>query len=57
MTIVEGASTIAERSSPLKSIDTSGSSLTPRMPFIGPLGGGPEGGVDLVRRGRLSSWR
>ena len=34
--MVDSPSTIDERLSPLKSIETSGSSVTPRMPFIGP---------------------
>src|SRR5688500_20339190 len=36
ITIVIEESMIDERPSPRKSDDTSGSSLTPRMPFIGP---------------------
>ena len=35
-TLVDSASMMLDRSSPLKSEETSGSSETPRMPFIGP---------------------
>ena len=39
---------IEERLSPRKSVETSGSSLTPRMPFIGPVGGRAERVVELL---------
>ena len=45
--IVDSASMIEERLSPLKSIDTSGSSETPRMPLSGPAA--------AVRKASLSS--
>src|SRR5690606_41455156 len=36
ITLVREASTMDERGSPIKSLDTSGSSATPRMPCMGP---------------------
>ena len=47
-TMVESASMIELRASPLKSIDTSGSSDTPRIPLSGPAAAVAEGVVQLL---------
>ena len=56
-TIVDAASMIEERLSPLKSIETSGSSETPRMPRMGPAAAARKASLSSSTLGRAADRR